>query len=360
MNAQQLLTLYYNNAREMARHNNSAAAREYVLKILYMALDTYERAKNTDIHKAVQTGAFIEKWLNVARELRENGVTEFVRQCFELEEVQEPLLPVKSKRARKSTVPDEPVKDKSSSKEKDAEPDGKAVASGNIQDEDKDEAPPDFSQIVAEASGQGWCADIFDKNKNAVVEIIAAGADTTSCGTGFIISKNGYLITNDHVVYNRESNIYHRRLQIGFFGGKRRYTLKVLFSDKKRDIALCEFDPKKVGEFDVIKMTDNYSAVMPGADCLVIGNAFGMGLAPCVGIIRFTKNDFGDLVYTVPSNPGDSGAPVLNRSGVCIGVNKSKSVAINGESADGYSNATPMDDVKKLLDKWIKTNDISL
>ena len=61
MNAQKLLTLYYNNAREMARHNNSAAAREYVLKILYMAKDTYERAKYTDIHKAVQTGEFIEK-----------------------------------------------------------------------------------------------------------------------------------------------------------------------------------------------------------------------------------------------------------------------------------------------------------
>ena len=67
MNAQQLLTLYYNNAREMARHNNSAAAREYVLKILYMALDTFGLDKYNVFLKAVLTGAFIENWLNVAR-----------------------------------------------------------------------------------------------------------------------------------------------------------------------------------------------------------------------------------------------------------------------------------------------------
>jgi V8-like Glu-specific endopeptidase len=85
-----------------------------------------------------------------------------------------------------------------------------------------------------------------------------------------------------------------------------------------------------------------------------------MGLAPFTGVVRFTKNDNGNLVYTAPSNPGDSGGPVLNRKGECIGINKSKTLAVNNVSADSYANATPMDKINELLEKWCESNKIIL
>ena len=109
-----------------------------------------------------------------------------------------------------------------------------------------------------------------------------------------------------------------------------------------------------------VKRIADYSALKQGADCLVIGNAFGMGLAPFSGVVRFTKDSDGNLVYTAPSNPGDSGGPVFNRMGECIGINKSRTVQVNSRDADGYANATPMDTINALLDKWTSCNNIKL
>ena len=91
-----------------------------------------------------------------------------------------------------------------------------------------------------------------------------------------------------------------------------------------------------------------------------IGNAFGMGLAPFTGMVRFTKNNNGNLVYTVPSSPGDSGGSVFDRFGECIGINKSKTVTVNGTAAETYANANPMDKIDELLKKWLSKNDIKL
>ena len=136
--------------------------------------------------------------------------------------------------------------------------------------------------------------------------------------------------------------------------------ISVRFSDKKTDVALCRFDTSEVQGFSSVKRIADYAQLKQGADCLVIGNAFGMGLAPFTGIVRFTKNNSGNLVYTAPSNPGDSGGPVFNRIGECIGINKSKTVAVNGTAADGYTNATPMDEIEQLLQKWTGNNGIEL
>lgn len=219
----------------------------------------------------------------------------------------------------------------------------------------------DLSGLIGEAEEkQGWGAEVFDANRTAVVQICATAAGNISSGTGFIISDKGFLLTNDHVVFDEQNGVYYGKLKMTLFGEKKAHKIDVVISDKKADVALCRFNPSEVQGFSVVRQVSDYSRVKQGADCLVIGNAFGMGLAPCMGNIRFTKNDSGNLVYTIPSNPGDSGGPVFNRAGECIGINKSKTVAVNGTAAEGYANATPMDTVQQLLQKWCKTNEITL
>lgn len=200
---------------------------------------------------------------------------------------------------------------------------------------------------------QGWCAEIFDANKSAVVRITALAKSRKINGTGFIISDKGYLLTNAHIVFDKQNDCYYTKITMSFVGEQKSYDLKVLFSDREADVALCRFDPKETASFTCVKRISDYSKLKQGADCVAIGNGFGMGLAPISGTVRFTKSREGNLVYTVPSNPGDSGAPVFNRNGECIGINKSRIMTVNGEEADGFANATPMDTIDSLLKQWI-------
>ncbi len=340
METRDTIATYYANARELVKQKNPKAARAYVLAILNNALETYQQA-NTILLKA-KTQAFLDTWIAVSRELYEKGITDFVLQCFGLSTKQKQTLP----KTKKEPIKEQPKKPSDSE---------------TISTPPSREGGIDIAGLIEEtAATQGWCAEVFEKNKTAVVEISVSNSATETMGTGFIISEKGYLLTNDHVVYDEDAQRYYAKVRMSVAGNKKKYPLTVLFSDKKSDVALCQFQPEAIGSFSVIKRVSDYTKILQGADCLVIGNAFGMGLAPFTGVVRFTKNDNGNLVYTAPSNPGDSGGPVLNRQGECIGINKSKTLAVHNVSADGYANATPMDTIEALLKKWCDSNQIIL
>ena len=346
-----LIKTYYLTARELIKQKDPKTARAYVLAILNFAVETYEHA--TSILMKAKTKAFLDKWIAVSRELYYYGITDYVLECFGLP-TKQAAEPPKNGSLKKPAKPVPPSNSQVNQPKNALKANADTVPPANC-------GEIDISGLVEEASHeQGWCADIFEINKTSVVEISVSNSAKGASGTGFIISKNGYLLTNDHVVFDSDNDMYYDKVKMSFVGDKKSYHVNILFSDKKADIALCSFDPQAVKEFTAVKLIADYSKVMQGADCLVIGNAFGMGLAPFTGVVRFTKNEDGDLVYTAPSNPGDSGGPVFNRQGECIGINKSKTVAVNHVSADGYANATPTDRIKALLEKWCKNNDINL
>lgn len=328
MSKNDIIATYYINAKELIKQNNPKAARSYVLQILNAAVKTYNSV--TSILLKAKTAAFLDRWILVSKELYEKGITDYVLECFGLNSVtqeERQLNPSKS-------VPQKEMKN-------------------------SDEI--DFQGLIEDTSkSQGWCAELFEKNKTAVVQLSIQTSVKRITGAGFIISKHGYLLTNDHIVYDPYTSGYFKNIKMSFIDNKKSYDLTVLFSDKKTDIALCQFDASEVENFTTIKFIKEYNKVLQGADCLVIGNSFGMGIAPFTGIIRFTKDDDGDLIYTAPSNPGDSGGPVLNRQGECIGINKSKIVAIDGTTADGYASATTSEVINKVLYKWTSNNNIEL
>lgn len=323
----QIKTIYI-NARELVRANNPKAARSYVLLLLNNALESYNRS--TTILAKAKTAVFMDHWIAVSRDLYDKGITDFVLESFGL--TSKKTAPKKAEQAREDSPPAE-------------------ADNGEI----------DFAGLIEETRDtQGWCAEVFEKNKYAVVQISAIGNGQASSGTGFIISPKGYMLTNDHVVFDGANGVYYPRLSIKLQGEQKKIKAEVLFSDKKTDVALCKFDTNGVGRCVSVKCVADYSSLLQGADCLVIGNAFGMGLAPFSGVVRFTRDSDGNLVFTAPSNPGDSGAPVFNRKGECIGINKSKTVKVNEKVADGIANATPMDTIEKLLNKWCSYNNIEL
>ena len=308
------------NARECVRLGQARVARSYVLQLLDGALESYGNAST--ILKKAKLAAFMDHWIAVSRELYARGITDFVLESFG--------LPVKKSNPHLKTPPVSVPKPAPPSIAPASESPRAQMPSAEIPRDDD----IDYSGLIEETKNtQGLCAEVFEKNKFSVAEIYVTGNGKLASGTGFIISGKGYLLTNDHVVYDKTNEVYYPKISMKLYSGQKRYRLEVLFSDRKTDIALCRFDPEEVGKFASIKSIADYSSLQQGADCILIGNGFGMGLAPFSGEVRYTKDSDGNLVHTAPSNPGDSGAPVFNRQGECIGVNKSKTVKINAETA---------------------------
>ncbi|MBR6071815.1 MAG: trypsin-like peptidase domain-containing protein [Acholeplasmatales bacterium] len=319
-----IIASYYSNARELIKCNLPKEARLYVLQILNYALEYYRKIDS--ILSKVKTELFMEKWIRVSKDLYEFGITDYVLECFNLDNPKSKnIVKFEKKKEIEKNTTDDLI---------------------------------DFEDLVnSENVSQGWCADVFDKNRNAIVKISAIDGNQTSNGTGFIISKNGYLLTNDHIIYNTSSDNYYPKMYM-ITSENIKIKIELQISDKKNDIALCKFNVEDVSNIESVNRIKDYSKLKQGADCLVIGNPFDMGLAPFTGIVKYTKNRSGDLVYSAPSNPGDSGGPVFNRTGECIGINKSKTYKVNNEDVELFANATPMDTIDAFLNKWSSTNNI--
>lgn len=339
MDRKEIIATYYSNARELVKQKNPKAARDYVLAILNEALKTYHSTESI-VNKA-KTAAFMERWIAVSRDLYEVGISNYVLECFGL------YNPVRIGGDNKSKGGNSPKTEPKSPKKE------TPYYGGGDDEINIDGLIDDISD------SQGWCADVFYKNRNAIAEVHCS-SNSPSCGSGFVISKNGYLLTNHHVAFDEAAGQFYTNFYMKLYGQTKKHKLQLVYADEDYDVALCKFDASEVENLDEVTTIDDYSKLLPGADCLIVGNGHGNGLAPFSGIVRFTENYEGDLVYTAPSNPGDSGGPVFDRKGECIGINKSTTLTFGGEEANGYANATPMNKIKELLDQWTKKGSIQL
>jgi serine protease Do len=142
--------------------------------------------------------------------------------------------------------------------------------------------------------------------------------EQTSLGSGFIISPDGYVLTNDHVVDDADE--VKIRLQ-----DRRTFTAKVVGKDPQYDIALLKIDGKSL---PTVTIGDSRS-VKRGQWALAIGSPFGLDATVTHGIISAVGRNLGsgDQPYTsfiqtdVPINRGNSGGPLFNLQGQVIGIN---------------------------------------
>ena len=304
------LKAYYNNFLVLIEQQNSADARKYLLAVLN-GLRVLHESQEMSLYQKAQIELHMKRLYRVAVVLRTDGISKDIESLLGVSESDAPSQEIKSNE----------------------------------------------SQL-------DWCASIFGKYKNGVVHISVSGKQGAGSGTGFIISSKGYLLTNAHVVVDSASDALYENLSFTYGDESMRHRMRVIEVSEQWDVALCKCEDSLSKSAIVVPRIKDYSHLEQGADIVVIGNAFSMGLAPFSGIVKFTHDEDGNLVYTAPSNPGDSGAPVFNRQGECVGINKSITAMVNcgGTSiiAQGLTNATPMDRINELLKDWCEEHDIKL
>jgi len=164
-----------------------------------------------------------------------------------------------------------------------------------------------------------------------------------SLGTGFIIDKEGYIITNNHVVEKADE------IKVKF-ADEREFTAKIVGRDPKTDLALIKIDPDKalfplpLGDSDKLEV---------GEWVVAIGNPFGLGNTVTAGIVSAKYRQIGagsydNFIQTDASiNPGNSGGPLLNTSGEVIGINTAIFSQSGGSIGIGF--AIPVNMAKDLL-----------
>jgi serine protease Do len=135
-------------------------------------------------------------------------------------------------------------------------------------------------------------------------------------GSGFFISADGYLLTNNHVVDHA------KRVQIKTVDGKT-YTAKVVGTDAKSDLAVLKVNGS--GDFTFVKLAAEAPRV--GDWVLAMGNPYGLGGTVTAGIVSASGRDIGSGPYDdylqidAPVNKGNSGGPSFNMQGEVVGIN---------------------------------------
>ena len=176
--------------------------------------------------------------------------------------------------------------------------------------------------------------------------------ETQSAGTGFVISRDGFILTNNHVVEGAT------KIEVAFFNEDADifYEAKVVGKDPLTDSALIQLvDAKK----DLVEVKFGDSAQMqPGDWVVAIGNPFGLGHTVSVGVISATRASGlpvaeqrrADVLQTDAAiNPGNSGGPLLNARGEVIGINTAIFTDSRAQGNMGIGFAIPINNVRELI-----------
>jgi serine protease Do len=161
-------------------------------------------------------------------------------------------------------------------------------------------------------------------------------------GSGFILSSDGLIMTNAHVVEGADEVIVT-------LTDKREFKAKLIGADKRSDVALVKID---AAGLPAVKVGD-VSRLRVGEWVMAIGSPFGLENTVTAGIVSAKQRDTGDYLPFIQTdvaiNPGNSGGPLINMRGEVVGIN-SQIYSRSGGSM-GISFAIPMDEAVRVSEQ---------
>ncbi len=221
------------------------------------------------------------------------------------------------------------------------------------------------NKTIVVSSDEVINVNVFEKVHAAVVNIatITLSVDffmqvtpQQGQGTGFIIDRRGYILTNNHVIENA------REITVTLSNGKK-LSASLVGRDPTSDLAVIKIAGDNIT--DVAELGDS-SDLQVGQKALAIGNPFGLGQTLTTGIISALNRSIitedntqmdGVIQTDAPINPGNSGGPLLNSNGEVIGINTSIFTTSGGYQGIGF--AIPISQAKEIAEQLITTGKVA-
>lgn len=175
-----------------------------------------------------------------------------------------------------------------------------------------------------------------------------------SLGSGVILSSNGYIVTNAHVVENADE------ITVSIGDDSKEYNAKLIGKDPDSDLAVIKVDAKGLKPIKV----GSSSTLLVGDVVFAIGNPFGVGQTVTQGIVsalnksRMGINRYENFIQTdAPINPGNSGGALIDSRGALIGINAAILTRSGGNNGIGF--AIPVRMVKNIVKKLVEEGKVT-
>jgi putative serine protease PepD len=214
------------------------------------------------------------------------------------------------------------------------------------------------TRTVAATAPSTTAHDVYESAKDSVA-YITTGSGT---GSGFVVSSDGYLVTNAHVVEGANGQIQAK------IGDGKTLDAKLVGMDASTDLALLKVDASGLKPLTL----GDSSAVQVGDPAYAIGNPFGLDRTLTVGVVSALQREIDspngfaidDVIQTDAAiNPGNSGGPLFTAAGLVIGVNsqiESTGASAGGQAGNvGIGFAIPSNTVKSVVSQLREKGTVS-
>ena len=187
-----------------------------------------------------------------------------------------------------------------------------------------------------------------------------AQSSATATGSGIIISEDGYILTNNHVVSSGETESYYQvseatKVSVTLFNDDTEYEAKIVGTDEQTDLAVIKIDKKDLPKAEFA----DSDSIKVGEFAMAVGNPLGLQSSITCGVVSAVNREITDtdgkkytLIQTDAAiNSGNSGGALVNSEGKVIGVNTLK---LSGEDIEGMGFAIPINSTTDITSQLIQ------
>ena len=201
-------------------------------------------------------------------------------------------------------------------------------------------------ESLSSIQGQlGGVSDFVQQSLDSTVRVKSFSPGKTATGSGAIITSQGYIVTNNHVVENASS------IEVKTYDNKI-FSARLIGRIVSPDLAVLKID----GNFQPLKFEQSLTNIKTGSEVAALGSPSGLDFTVTKGVVSAPLRLIDSVKYIqidTPVNPGNSGGPIINKAGRIIGIVTSK---LAGEGLEGLGFAIRSDTVKDNVKVFIQND----